>query len=201
MNNLILNYVSPDAVPRLEEFVALIKKWNRKTGLVQENSLDIIWDRHVLDCLQIIPLLKEKDKSILDIGSGAGFPGIVLAIAGYTNVHLCESNSRKAAFLEEVIRQLKLSAIVINKRVEKITGPFDYITSRACSKLDVLLGFMKNVSRETGSVGVFLKGKTVQLELDEAQKNWHFEAEFVPSITAEESKIIVVRNLIPHLKG
>lgn len=201
INNLIFNYVSRETFPILKDYVNLVKKWNRKTGLVQIETLDTIWERHILDCLQIIPHLPNKKAAILDIGTGGGFPGILLAIAGYMKVNLCESNIRKVVFLEEVIRQLNLPTKIINQRVENISESYDYITSRACAKLGMLLRYMNNVSRETGSIGIFLKGKTVEMEVEEAQQEWVFDLELIPSITAKESKIIIVRNLAPKLKG
>jgi 16S rRNA (guanine527-N7)-methyltransferase len=131
----------------------------------------------------------------LDIGSGGGLPGIIIAISGYTNVTLCESNIRKIVFLEEVVRKLNLPVKVIHGRIENINHDYEIITSRACANLEKLLGFMKNVSRETGSFGVFPKGKTALLEIEEAKKTWNFNAELFSSITSDEGKIIVVRNL------
>jgi 16S rRNA (guanine527-N7)-methyltransferase len=195
MNNLIFNYVSRETLSLLKEYVTLIEQWNRKTGLVQQNTLEHIWERHILDSLQLATYFENKDQSILDIGSGGGLPGIIIAISGYTNVTLCESNIRKVVFLEEVVRKLNLPVKVIHDRIENINQHYDIITSRACASLEKLLGFMKNVSRETGSFGVFPKGKTALLEIEEARKTWNFNAELFPSITSDEGTIIVVRNL------
>lgn len=195
MNNLIFNYVSRETLPLLKEYVTLIEQWNRKTGLVQQNTLEHIWERHILDSVQLTTYFENKNQSILDIGSGGGLPGIIIAISGYTNVTLCESNIRKVVFLEEVIRKLNLSVKVIHDRVENLCENYDIITSRACANLEKLLGFMKNVSRETGSFGVFPKGKTALHEIEEAKKTWDFNAEIFPSTTSDEGKIIVVRNL------
>ncbi len=195
MNNLISNYVSRETLPLLKEYVTLIEQWNRKTGLVQQNTLEHIWERHILDSLQLTTYFGNKDQSILDIGSGGGLPGIIITISGYTNVTLCESNIRKIVFLEEVVRKLNLPVKVIHGRIENINHDYEIITSRACANLEKLLGFMKNVSRETGSFGVFPKGKTALLEIEEAKKTWNFNAELFSSITSDEGKIIVVRNL------
>ncbi|WP_052046084.1 16S rRNA (guanine(527)-N(7))-methyltransferase RsmG [Candidatus Paracaedibacter symbiosus] len=195
MNNLIFNYVSHETISSFEAFITLIKKWNRKTGLVQVDTLDAIWDRHILDSLQIIPFIGSKDNQILDIGTGGGFPGILLAIAGFTKIELCESNIRKTVFLTEAVRELKLPTKVIHDRVENISTQYDVIVSRACASLELLLQYMKNVSRETGTTGVFLKGKTASEEIDTALEKWDFDYDLFPSITAKDSKIIVVRNL------
>lgn len=141
MNNLISNYVSRETIPLFEDYINLIKQWNRKTGLVQVDTIDNIWDRHILDCLQLIPHLPNKDAAILDIGTGGGFPGIVLAIAGYNNLTLCESNIRKTVFLDEVARRLSLKVRIIHERVEDLIEKFDIITSRACASLDVSYQF------------------------------------------------------------
>jgi len=195
MNNTIYNYVSHETIPIYERYIELIKKWNRKTGLVQADTLSTIWERHILDSVQIIPYLKDRSNSILDIGTGGGFPGITLSIAGFNNMDLCESNIRKTVFLEEVVRLLNLSARVINNRVENINKKYDIIVSRACAPLNQLFYYMENVSRETGSTGVFLKGKTALQEIEEAQKKWNFSSQLFPSITSEGSKIIIVKNL------
>ena len=195
MTNLIFNYVSRETLPLIKEYVTIIEQWNRKTGLVQQNTLESIWERHILDSIQLTKYLGNKDQSILDIGSGGGLPGIIIAISGYTDVTLCESNIRKVVFLEEVIRKLNLPVKVIHDRVENINQHYDIIVSRACANLEKLLGFMKNVSRETGSFGVFPKGKTAILEIEEAKKTWDFNTELFPSITSDEGTIIVVRNL------
>lgn len=195
MNNSILNYVSRETIPFFETFISLLKQWNRKTSLVQIDTLEHVWERHILDSLQLLPLLGDKNSKILDIGTGGGFPGLVLAIAGFKGVDLCESNIRKTVFLDEVIRTLELPTEALNTRAENINKKYDFVTSRACAELNVLLGYMKNVSHETGTVGIFLKGRTVKDEVQLAQKSWDFSYELFPSITAKDSKIIVVRNL------
>lgn len=201
MNDLIFNYVSRETIPLFREYISLIKQWNRKTALVQKDSIENIWERHILDSLQLIPYLPNIEHSILDIGSGGGFPGIVLAIAGYTNLTLCDSNTRKTVFLSEVVRTLGLKVTIINDRVENLKGHYDVITSRACAHLNILFNFMDSVSRETNSYGVFLKGKLIAREIDEAKQHWLFEYKLHQSITSPDGRIAIVKNLTSKEKG
>lgn len=198
---LVLKYVSRETLPLFERYIDLLKLWNRKTGLIQEHTFEEVWERHILDSLQLITYLPDPLTSILDIGSGGGFPGIVLAISGYINITLCESNMRKSVFLEEVIRQLGLQAQVKNVRAETIQEKYQIVTSRACADLSTLLNLMKTVSRETTSKGVFLKGKTALKEIAEAKEKWAFQEEIYPSITEKEGKIIIIHNLTSKLRG
>lgn len=200
MNSSLFSFVSSEIFPLFEKYICLLKGWNRKTGLVQENTLPAIWERHILDSLQLLPYVSSSS-SLIDIGSGGGFPGIVLLIAGRKNITLCESNIRKAVFLEEVIRQLDLKARVENTRIENIEEKFEIVVSRACADLDTLLKFMYHVSCETNCKGVFLKGKNVEKEIEVAKNKWRFDIQLHPSITEKEGKIVIVKNLQPQLRG
>lgn len=200
MKPSLLQYVSSDTFPLFEKYIQLLKEWNRKTGLVQENTLPDVWERHILDSLQLLPFLSSFSP-LIDIGSGGGFPGIVLAIAGRKNITLCESNTRKSVFLEEVLRQLDLKAIVRNARIEDVKEKYEMVVSRACADLSTLLKFMHYVSCETNCTGVFLKGKNVEKEIEIAKDKWMFEVQMPPSITEKEGKVIIINNLKPIRRG
>lgn len=187
-------FVSRETISRYETYYELLNQWNKVISLVQEKTLDDFIVRHVIDSLQIIPFINTLDSKIVDIGTGAGFPGLALAIYGYKDITLVESNRKKTVFLGEVSRKTKIPVTVLNERAEKINDKYDFILSRACSSLSNLLLLMSNVSRET-STGIFHKGATFSAEIEEAKLNWTFNYELKDSVTDKHSKIIIVKNV------
>jgi len=182
-------------------FFDLLCRWNAAYNLIQKNTLDDFEVRHWLDSYQLVSYLP-KNARILDIGSGAGFPGLVLAMAGF-HVTLCEINQKKMTFLKEVSRQCHLENIsffedAYNYKKEAV----DVITSRAFADLSVLLSILESVSRETKSsrspFGLFLKGRTYKEEISEARKKYNFDVEIYPSQTSKESAILKITNLKPY---
>lgn len=186
--------VSRETILNYEIYYNLLNQWNKVISLVQEKTLDDFIVRHIIDSLQIAHLINQQDSHIVDIGTGAGFPGLALAIYGYKNITLVESNHKKTIFLNEVSRKTNTSVTILNERAENVSHKFDFILSRACSSLTNLLSLMSNVSRETSS-GIFHKGATFLTEIEEAKQNWNFDYELVDSITDKNSKIIIVRNV------
>jgi 16S rRNA (guanine527-N7)-methyltransferase len=185
--------VSRETQEKFNIYFDLLKKWNRNTSLVQIKTLDDFWERHIKDSLQLTHYIQKKETRIIDLGTGAGFPGMVLAIFGYTNVTLCDSNTRKCIFLEEVSRETKTPVIVVNSRVEGIgQGDYQYVISRACTALPTLLSFKENVSRETTSVGLFHKGRSYESEIQMALEFWEFKWQIFPSLIEEDSVILKV---------
>lgn len=137
--------------------------------------------------------------SLLDVGSGAGFPGLVLAMCGFKNVTLCESNHKKCLFLEEVARQTKVHVKISCSRVEKLTDKFDIMISRACTDLNNIFFMMHSKPNEPRvSMGIFHKGKSWKDEIYDASKNWSFELLPYKSFTSQESVILVIKNLKPN---
>jgi 16S rRNA (guanine527-N7)-methyltransferase len=201
----VMRYVSRETIERLSIYIDLIQQWNRRTGLIQIKTLDDVWQRHILDSLQLIPLLTphtlssdvDTSLSIIDIGTGAGFPGMVLAIVGIPNITLCESNVRKCVFLEEVARLTKTSVKITNNRIEHLDRKHDLILSRACAELNLLLEYMHFVSRETKSRALFHKGKNVNQEICNAQKKWSFSYHKYQSIVNSEGYILEITELKP----
>jgi 16S rRNA (guanine527-N7)-methyltransferase len=172
----------------------LLHKWNKAYNLVQEKTVEDFENRHWKDCYQIVSLIPENSR-ILDVGSGAGFPGIVLAMAGF-NVTLCEINQKKMIFLKEVTRLCHLHNVSFATDINNVMDHYDVVVSRAFSNLTDLLGIMKNVSRETSStVGIFLKGKTFQEEIENARLLYDFDVDITPSQTSADSVILKIRNL------
>ncbi len=192
--------VSRETIEKYELYLLELQKWNRALSLVQKSTLAEFWTRHVLDSLQILQYI-DKDTSIIDIGAGAGFPGMVLAIAGVPNITLCESNRKKCIFLEEIKRITQSQVDVHNGRVEAIHDKsFDLIISRACSSISQLLEYGAFVSRETNARFLLHKGISFPDEIQEAQKKWTFDWLKIPSITSKDGVILDIRNVNKILK-
>lgn len=187
-------HVSRETYDKFEFYQKQIQKWNKAFSLVQEKTLQEFASRHLCDSLQLIQYIPDQNASIIDIGTGAGFPGMVLAMYGYPQVTLIESNAKKVVFLNELSRQTNTQVNIFNVRAETISEKFDFVASRACSSLTNLLSLMKNVSRET-TQGIFHKGETHMAEIEEATRKWNFRYDLHPSMTESKSRIIIVRNL------
>ena len=159
----------------LNQFISELKKINSFRNLVGKSTLLNPWDRHICDSLQIMSFIKNKNSSILDMGTGAGFPGIVLSILGYKNITMIDSRKKKTEFVKQIIEKLELKAKVINSRLEDVKlAPFQYITSRALASLDKLLNYSLFFSNHKTRL-IFLKGKNVNKEILEAKKNFFFD--------------------------
>lgn len=196
----ILAYVSRETLPKYEIYLKELKSWNRALSLVQKETLDDFWIRHILDSLQILPYIGDA-RSIIDMGTGAGFPGMALAISGIQNITLCESNTKKCLFLTEIARLTDSKVTINNSRVEETRDQrFDLIISRACSSLLQLLDYGAFVSRETQTRFLFHKGAKYLEEIEEAQKKWSFNWMKIDSITSMDGVILDIRNVTKLLK-
>lgn len=182
--------VSRETLERLQVYNMLLHKWQRAINLVSRQSLDDSWQRHFLDSGQLFRLLPGEANSMLDIGSGAGFPGMVLAIMGARNVELVESDERKCLFLREVSRETSTDVTVTNERIEKLSPKkVDVLTSRACAPLDVLLGYARPYLGPS-TICLFPKGRTVQDELTTAQKRWNIRYTLHQSVSDSAARIV-----------
>lgn len=165
--------VSRETMERLQAYEALLRKWQPAINLVSKSSLDDVWRRHFLDSAQLVRFVPPAAKTIVDLGSGAGFPGLVLAALGVAEVHLMESDARKCAFLREAMRSLGVSVEIHHGRIEDAT-PFlaDLVTARALAPLSNLLDLGE---RFVGphSICLFLKGKGVDEELTGVEEKWN----------------------------
>ena len=187
-------YFSERILSSLDIYIELIKKWQKNINLVSKNSIDHLWNRHVIDSAQLYSLLPAPKKGlyIYDIVSGAGFPGMVLGIMGRKDIILCESNKRKCEFLKEVSRITNTNISIVNIRAQKLDGRSALaITSRALASLDALLEISMPILREKG-VCVFPKGRTWKEELTVAEKKFIINYNTVQSITSSDSKIIII---------
>jgi 16S rRNA (guanine527-N7)-methyltransferase len=200
---LKLTPVSRETQKRLELFVDLLLKWQQTTNLIAPSTIPNIWTRHVADSLQLLDLVPGA-KVWVDFGSGGGFPAIpiacTLAEMPGAQVHLVESNGKKAAFLREAVRITGAPAQVHAERVEKYTQPpvnsVDVVSARALAPLKSLCDQAFPLI-ERGAIGLFPKGLDVAVELTEAAKYWNIEATTVASKTSPEGCIVIVRSLKP----
>jgi 16S rRNA (guanine527-N7)-methyltransferase len=181
--------VSRETLARLERYLELLGKWTQAINLVAKSTLEDPWRRHFLDSAQLYDLLPPKptnrNRVLVDLGSGAGFPGLVLAIMGAGTTHLIESDRRKATFLREVARATDTEVTVHDRRIEAVP-PFaaDVVVARACAPLDRLLGYAAPFLRPGEAAAtrcLFLKGRRVDEELTEAIKAWTLSVKHFPS--------------------
>ncbi len=192
--------VSRETLISLVVYESLLKKWNNKTNLVSKKSISDVWGRHFLDSAQLVNHCDPENRLWVDIGSGAGFPGVVSALilrdrGIKAEIVLVEKNKTKAFFLQELKRKLDLSFDVINENVKEI-GPLnaDIISARAFSPLENLLP-MSNYHGKKNSVSLFLKGKNLKEELDKTFKIWFFQYDIIKSISSIDGKIIKINKL------
>ena len=182
--------VSRETLERLRRYVELLDKWNRKINLVGRGTMDNPWRRHMLDSAQLFPLIPDTAASLADLGCGAGFPGLVLAIMGAKDVHLIEADRKKCAFLREVARETGVTVTIHNERIDEIESfQADIVTARALASLIKLLDMAAPLTKKH-SILLFLKGRNVDLELTEAAKEWNIHPVKIPSQTDPESFIL-----------
>jgi 16S rRNA (guanine527-N7)-methyltransferase len=196
--------VSRETLDRLELYARLLGQWQKAVNLVSAKTLPQVWERHFADSAQLYRMAPDA-KRWIDLGSGAGFPGLVVAILmaerGEGRVTLVESDARKCAFMREVARQAGIVVDVVDERIESFSTKgrisetaIDVISARALAPLDRLLELSSALfSRNT--LGLFLKGRELRSELDEAQRRWAFDSTVVPSLTDASGQILQVRAL------
>jgi 16S rRNA (guanine527-N7)-methyltransferase len=192
--------VSRETSAKLDLLVAELLRWQRIKNLVGPATLAEVWTRHIADSLQLVDLAPGA-KRWVDLGSGAGFPGLVIAIAGAergVEVHLVESNARKCAFLRHVARLSGAPATVHEARIEDVIASFrgqaEVVSARALAPLGTLLAWTEPLLT-TGTIGLFPKGRDVSAELTLAAKSWRFDTEMVPSRTDSEARILRITHL------
>jgi 16S rRNA (guanine527-N7)-methyltransferase len=193
--------VSHETLEKLRTFEALLLHWQSiPVNLVSASTLPDLWHRHFADSAQLLRLAPNF-KTWLDLGSGAGFPGMIIAILSANHhdrcVHLVESNGRKCAFLSEAARQTGVNAVIHNCRIEDAAadiGPVDIVSARALAPLVKLLGLARPFLQQ-GAVGVFPKGKDAAQEIRDAEKRWIFRWKTTASMTDSQAQIIEIREL------
>ncbi len=192
--------VSRETMERLERFAALTRKWNPSINLVAKSTIPDLWDRHIVDSVQLYPLAPARPRHWLDIGSGGGFPGIIMAAISVekspeTKFTFIESDQRKSTFLRTAARELGLRVNVIASRIEE-TEPqsADVVSARALSALTDLLPLISLHLAPDGTA-ILPKGKTHQQEIDVAKKVWSFDVASHQSMTDEQARILVVKGI------
>lgn len=182
---------SDATLEKFRTFEALVHKHNEEAGLVGDSTLGQIWHRHFFDSAQLMPLIPKVSGRMADLGSGAGFPGLVLALLGARGITLFERNTRKAGFLQTAAMELGVEVEILNLTAEEYQGkPFQVLTARALAPLAELLDLSKKL-REPSTVSLFLKGKSLDAEIKEAQKDWALpDMRRIPSLTDPQSAIL-----------
>ncbi|MEI8321026.1 MAG: 16S rRNA (guanine(527)-N(7))-methyltransferase RsmG [Alphaproteobacteria bacterium] len=196
ISEIIQKDVSRETLLKFDVYLNLLFSENEKYNLIGKKEKEFVWHRHVLDSVQIYPFLLSK-KSIIDLGAGAGFPGVPLSFLGTPNITLVDSSEKKTNFLKIVSRETNQDFKVVCKRVEQIKNlRFDVGISRALAPLSKILEWCQEMCGEL----VLLKGRSYQAEIDEAKKTFSFECEVFSSITSDESKILRIKKLRKKLE-
>jgi 16S rRNA (guanine527-N7)-methyltransferase len=191
--------VSRETMSKLEVYADLLEKWNPKINLVSKTTLPEKWQRHFLDSAQVFPEIPTDAQKLVDIGSGAGFAGLVLAIIGAekrpnVSFTLIESDARKCAFMRNAARAAGVDVDIQTKRIESVKDlNADVVTARALATVQQLLGYSENILTQNGTC-LFLKGEACDNEIKQARESWDFNAQETNSLTHPSGKIL-------HLSG
>ncbi|GIR17181.1 MAG: ribosomal RNA small subunit methyltransferase G [Pelagibacteraceae bacterium] len=176
---------------KLYEYKKILIKENETMNLIGKSTIIDLDERHLLDCIQIVKYLPHHEKSLMDIGTGAGLPGIILSIIGFKNLHLVEKSPKKSLFLENCKLRLGLNYVVHNKSISEISNlNIDYVTARAFASIEKIISMTKKIINKQTKF-ILLKGKTYLTELETINPQKYFW-ETHPSITSSESKIIIM---------
>lgn len=200
---LVAGYVSHETWPLWERLVADLERWQKRINLVSAATLPTVWTRHIADSAQLLQIAPAARRWV-DLGSGAGFPGLVLAAAlrgtGNASVDMIESDSRKAAFIRQMIAELDLPARIHVARIESAlsawTEETEIVTARALAPLPRLIALAYPLLK-TGATGMFLKGRDVDAELTRSAEYWRFDHELRPSRTSEDGRIVLISSVRP----
>lgn len=191
--------VSRETMSKLEKYLEILLKWNPKINLVSKNTIETAWKRHFVDSAQLIKHVPDFHKWA-DIGSGAGFPGMVIAILAAelypeSEIHLIESDQRKCAFLRNVSRETSVRPIIHNCRIEEFKDDeFDIVSARALASVELLLQYSEKLLSQQGKC-LFLKGRQCDTELTEAQKTWNFEYDKISGSSEDDGIILRIGGL------
>jgi len=192
--------VSRETLGRLETYQVLLARWNPRINLVARSTVDSVWDRHFTDSAQLFALRPADARVWADLGSGGGFPGLVIAIlaaeaARALRVTLVESDQRKCAFLSTVLRETGVAATVLARRIEFVPPlGADVVSARALAPLETLIGYAQR-HLAPGGRALFLKGESLSAELDIARRSWRFTQEIVPSLTDPSAAVVVMKDI------
>ena len=185
--------LSKKQIDLIETYILRLKKSNQIHNLVGPSTIDIAWDRHINDSLQLSEFILKKNASIIDFGTGAGLPGVILNIFGYTNILMIDSKMKKINFIKEFAYEQSLEIKTICSRVEKIKNQkFDFIICRAFAPLVKLLDYSRFFTKKNTSL-LFLKGRSVKKEIHEAKKSFSFEYDLYPSQSEGDGYVLKIK--------
>jgi 16S rRNA (guanine527-N7)-methyltransferase len=185
--------VSRETFLRLQIFSELLEKWQKRINLISSSTVSDVWMRHIIDSAQLIDYIKPESR-VADMGSGAGFPGMVLAIMGMKPITLIESDVRKVAFLREAARVSDVDINIVNQRVESTSlRDFSVITARGFASIAKILDSLDNRLSKSSNI-LLLKGKDYIQEMEDARGDWAFDYQAYPSITDKEGVILSLHN-------
>ena len=186
--------VSRETQEKLEIYVQLLQKWQQRINLISSSTLPFIWQRHILDSAQLLPFLPERSAKVMDIGAGAGLPGLVLAMMSEHELHLVESDTKKVAFMRTALAETGANAVIHHGRIEELAHlQMDVITARALASLSKLFALTKSQHHD-GLSYVFLKGQGVKQELTALPSSVTLTAHTHPSITDKDAIIVQFKN-------
>lgn len=193
MNNL--KNVSRETKNKIEQYVEILLKWNQKINLIGKSTESIVWERHIEDCWRLQEIINNKTESIVDLGSGAGLPGLLFSLNNYDNVTLIESDLKKTAFLRHIKGQLNLNTKIIEDRIEKhLDIQYDWVTARAFASLIDILPLAKELLKEEGKV-CLLKGTKIADEIKEAQQKYLFEFQLIENPNPNFGQIVIISKI------
>ena len=184
---------------QIKQKIAIYKqellKFNQNYNLIGASTITDFDNRHIIDCAQLFNFFENKDAKIADLGSGAGLPGIILAILGVKNITLFEKSYRKSQFLTQICQKLQLNNVSLQQNINDYQGQkFDLITSRAFANLNKILNLTGNLLTKNGQL-LLLKGQKLPDEIKQAQQNWQFSHKISSSLTSEFGQIILIKNI------
>ncbi|MDA9620719.1 16S rRNA (guanine(527)-N(7))-methyltransferase RsmG [Pelagibacteraceae bacterium] len=192
VSEFVLNKTQVD---KIDYYLSSIIEHNKHTNLVGKSTIENIWDRHVLDCLQLTKYITNKKLKILDLGTGAGLPGVLFSIVGFQKVLMVDSVKKKTDFVRKIIKELSLTAKIQNKRIEKPpTSQHNIIVSRALAPLVKLLTYARMYSNKN-TTSLFLKGRNANSEIDIASKVYFFEFEKIKSLSSDDGCVLKINNI------
>ena len=192
VSEFVLNKTQVD---KIDYYLSSIIEHNKHTNLVGKSTIEDIWNRHVLDCLQLTKYIINKKLKILDLGTGAGLPGVLFSIVGYQKVLMVDSVKKKTDFVRKIIKELSLTAKIQNKRIENPpTSQHDIIVSRALAPLVKLLTYARMYSNKN-TTSLFLKGRNATSEIDIASKVYFFEFEKIKSLSSDDGCVLKINNI------
>ncbi len=191
--------VSRETLEKLKLYADALVKWQKAKNLVANSTLDDRWRRHLLDSAQLFPLIRQchpnTDLTLLDIGSGAGYPGLVLSVMGLGHATMVEANGRKCSFMSHVARETSAPSTIVNQRIESVAPQhFDIVTSRACAKIEQILNWSTPFVGPTTEIWL-LKGATAEEELTQASALWKMAIERFDSRTSQDGVIIKLSDI------